>query len=108
MFPTPRTATFLRRTRLAFAALLTIGAIAAVPAPADAQAKHRARLSRDLEQRLGSGDTAVTSVILTGSQQRIDRIAARNGLRVHKRLQTGAVVDVPAGALAALAADAEV
>ncbi|HKE88381.1 MAG TPA: S8 family serine peptidase, partial [Vicinamibacterales bacterium] len=106
MSPTPRTASFLRFTRLALAASLSVGVAAAFPA--EARAQHRARVSRDLAEKLGSGDTAATSVILTGSQQRIDRIAARNGLRIHKRLQTGAVVDVPAGALAALAADVEV
>jgi hypothetical protein len=80
---------------------------AALPSDSSAQTR-RARLSKDLSQRLDAGDIRATSVILTGSQQRIDRIAQRNGLRVTKRLSTGAVVTVPAGALAGLAADRDV
>ncbi|HLG58015.1 MAG TPA: S8 family serine peptidase [Vicinamibacterales bacterium] len=65
-------------------------------------------MSRDLEQRLTAGDTNATSVIVTGSPARIARIAARHGLRIHKLLDTGAVLNVPAGALAGVADDAEV
>ena len=38
----------------------------------------------------------------------MDEIAARHGLRVAKRLATGAVLEVPAGALTGLANDAAV
>jgi len=108
MTATPRTANFSRTSRAtiasAFAAAILLGIFAA---DVNAQSGRHARLSSDLVQRLGSGDAHATSVIVTGSQPQIDRIAARNGLTVRKRLQTGAVLDVPAGRLAALAADAE-
>ena len=71
---------------------------------AEAQGRH-ARLSRDLVDRLQAGDTTDTSVIVTGTQARVNAIAARHGLRLRKRLASGAVLDVPAGRLAALAAD---
>ena len=56
-------------------------------------------MSQDLEQRLQAGDTDATSVIVTGSSERIARMAARHGLRVAKLLETGAVLEVPAGTL---------
>jgi len=89
------------------ATLVVAGVVAALPATLNAQSAHRARLSQDLVQRIDAGDTQATSVIVTGSQERIDRIAARLGLRVHKRLESGAVLDVPAGSLAALASDVD-
>ena len=71
---------------------------------ASAQGRH-ARLSRDLAERLRAGDIREASVIVTGTDAQVNTLAARHGLRVKKRLATGAVVDVPAGALAALADD---
>ena len=65
-------------------------------------------MSRDLEQRLRAGDTDATSVIVTGSSEQIARVAARHGLRIRKVLETGAVLDVPAGALEAVANDGDV
>ena len=74
--------------------------------PGEASAQRRARLSDDLAARLGAGDAAGTSVIVTGTAEQIDGVAARHGLRVRKRLQGGAVLEVPAGRLADLASDA--
>src|SRR5690349_17311316 len=109
MTATPRTANCFRTSRLvAVSAVVAASLLGTFVAVVNAQSGHRARLSADLVQRLGSGDAAATSVIVTGTRQQIDRIAKRHGLLVHKRLDTGAVLDVPAGALAALAADAEV
>jgi serine protease AprX len=68
----------------------------------------RARLSSDLRQRLDAGNPRDESVILTASAARVQRIATRHGLTVKKWLDHGAVLDVPAHALAALAADREV
>ena len=65
----------------------------------------QARISADLKDRLQAGDNAATSVIVTGTQAQVDAIATRYGLRVRKRLTSGAVLDVPAGRLAGLAAD---
>jgi serine protease AprX len=75
---------------------------------AEAQSQRHARVSRDLEQRLQAGDTEATSVIVAGSRERVERIAARHGLRIGKLLATGAVLDVPAGTLEAVASDTEV
>ena len=84
-----------------------VAALLAAPADAEAQGR-RARLSEDLAEQLRSGLQADTTVIVNGTQARVDRIAARHGLVVRKRLQTGAVLEVPAGQLAAVAEDAEV
>jgi serine protease AprX len=74
---------------------------------ADAQG-HRAHLSADLQQHLEAGDSAPTTVILSGTSDQIAAVAARHSLRIRRLLASGAVVDVPAGALDALAADADV
>ena len=95
-----------RVVRLALSCLALSGLVLA-PASADAQS-HHARVSRDLELRLQAGDTDATSVIVAGSPERIARIAARHGLRITKQLETGAVLEVPAGTLSAVANDSEV
>src|SRR5262245_33198937 len=96
-----------RALRLTLSSLL--GAIVlATTASADAQTRRHARMSRDLEQRLQAGDSDATSVLSSGTQARIARIAARHGLRISKRLDTGAVLEVPAGMLGAVASDSEV
>ena len=46
----------------------------------------RARLSEDLARRVAAGETAATTVIVTGTQARVERIAARHGLSIRKRL----------------------
>ena len=73
--------------------------LALVPFAAAGQGRHDVHLSEDLAERLRTGDTTETSVIITGTQATINALAARHGLRVAKRLQTGAVVEVPAGRL---------
>jgi serine protease AprX len=88
--------------------LALFGAVSEASAQQHTVRANRARLSHDLVARLRSGDTSDTSVIVTGSQARVDRLAARHGLRVSKRLESGAVLDVPAGKLAAVANDADV
>jgi subtilisin family serine protease len=102
------TATALRipLSRLTLVALFVPAVLLVGVDHASAQGRG-ARLSRDLAARLAAGDTAETSVIVTGTDERVARLAARHGLRITKRLETGAVLEVPAGGLAALAADAE-
>ena len=74
-----------------------------------AQAKgRRAHLSDDLRRQLAAGNPTDTDVILTGTRARVEAIAARHGLQVRRHLNTGAVLDVPAGRLASLAEDPEV
>ena len=87
-------------------------ALASLPGPAGRQRCGRtgqgAKLSEDLKRKIQAGDASATSVILSGSQATCDELAARHGLRVSRRLNGGAVVDVPAGALAALSQDGDV
>ena len=97
--------TAISAVRLKACAALVCVAALLLPV-SDASAKgQRARVSEDLRNRLRAGDNADTSVIVTGTQARVDAIAARYGLRIRKRLKSGAVLDVPAGRLADLAAD---
>ncbi|HZN79710.1 MAG TPA: S8 family serine peptidase, partial [Mycobacterium sp.] len=73
----------------------------------DASAQgRRARLSRDLAQQLESVTDTATCVIVPGTRAQLDGLASRHGLTIRKRLKAGAVVEIPAGALAAVAADA--
>jgi serine protease AprX len=106
------------RANRELSALLRLLLVASVVAgvlgtPRDAAAQQgartwRARVSRDLDRQLRNGNSLDETVILTASQERVDRVAARHGLRVTKRLATGAVLEVPAGSLLALAEDEEV
>ena len=68
----------------------------------------RAHLSDDLQQHLDAGDATATTVIVTGTPDQIAAIAARHGLGVRRLLTSGAVLEVPAGRLDELAADANV
>ena|SRR5688572_30686097 len=89
--------------RVAIVSLLATGVVA-MSTEASAQGR-RARLSEDLVERLRSGDTTETSVIVTGTQSQVNALAERHGLRIRKRLHSGAVVDIPAGWLSAVAYD---
>ena len=73
-----------------------------------ASAQHRARVSADLAWKLAADDGRPTRVILTGSQSTVNELVARHKLRIHRRLPTGAAVEVPAGMLGLLAEDAAV
>src|SRR5471032_2862163 len=84
----------LRATRL----LLPVTAILlAGVSQAGAQSSHRAHISNDLQQHIDAGDATGTTVIVSGTAAQVDAIAARHGLRVRRRLTSGAVLDVPAG-----------
>src|SRR5258706_10853175 len=69
---------------------------------------HRIHVSDDLKRHLDSGDATATAVIVAGSPAQVDEIAARHGLRVRRRLSSGAVLDVPAGQLAEVADDKDI
>src|SRR5262245_6920375 len=95
--------------RLAKAATLTAAVAFLLVSVTSADARdHRAHLSADLQKHLDAGDSGPSTVILSGTSDQISLIAARHGLRIRRLLTGGAVVDVPAGALDALAADADV
>src|SRR5690349_15890322 len=68
----------------------------------------RAHLSQDLQRHLGSGDTTSSTVIVTGTSAQIAAIAERHGLRIRRQLASGAVLEIPAGQLDEVAADADV
>jgi hypothetical protein len=103
----------LRAARLLFSAAAVISTVglslarAESRAPAGAQS-HRAHLSDDLTHHLNSGDATGSTVIVIGTAAQVDAIVARHGLRVHRRLASGAVLDVPPGRLSEVAADPDV
>jgi len=89
-----------------FSALFTAATVFLLCADvAAAQEQRHARLSSDLAERVRAGDQREANVIITATQAQVNDLAARHGLTIRKRLATGAVVDVPAGALTALADD---
>src|SRR5688572_13943437 len=99
------TETFVRRTMLRCLATLAIVLLAATAAQAGPR---RARLSKDLVDRLAAGDQSSTRVIVSGSREQIETLATRYGARVHKTLRNGAVLEVGGGQLDALTQDPEV
>ncbi len=70
--------------------------------------QQRARLSKDLSDRLAARVEAPTDVIVAGSDGQIDALATRYGARVKKRLRNAAVLEVSGGQLRDLSEDAEV
>jgi len=97
----------IRSTWQSFISFALVFALVGVAASSDA-APRRARLSSDLRAHLASGSSEVVDVIVSGTPERIDRLARRHGLVVRKTLATGAVLSATSAALDALAADAEV
>ena len=89
-----------RRTAVVFLALILAATVALA-----GQGPHRARLSADLEQHLASPAVPTVAVIVTGSRDEIESLAARHGLTPKRWLSEGAVLDVAAGSLQALADD---
>ena len=69
---------------------------------------HRARLSRDLVDRLASGRTDTATVIVSGTAAEVQTIAERHGGRVTKLLRGAAVVEIAGDRLEGLAGDVEV
>src|SRR5262249_54040123 len=70
-----------------------------------ASAQHRARLSRDLADRLAQRVEAPTEIIVSGADGAIDQIVALYGARLKKRLQGGAVLEATGGQIDAIAQD---
>ena len=81
-----------RRTAVVFLALILAATVALA-----GQGPHRARLSADLEQHLASPAAPTVTVIVTGSRDEIEALAARHGLTPKRWLSEGAVLDVAAG-----------
>jgi len=74
---------------------------------APAGAAHRARLSADLADHLVAGSPSI-QVIVHGTKAEIDALATRYNLVVKRRMKSGAVLQVTAGQLDALAQDESV
>ena len=75
---------------------------------ADAQSRHRARLSRDLTDRLTQRVEAPTDVIVAASDGSIDQLVTRYGARLKKRLHGGAVLEATGGQIDAMSQDPDV
>ena len=88
------------------ALLVVVAVVLACAAPAVAGGR-RARLSSDLLAHLNSSSSAPIDIIVSGSQERIDRLVKRHGLRVKKILSSGAVLTVPRKAFESLRQDQE-
>jgi serine protease AprX len=73
-------------------------------AAAPAAAAHKARLSADLADHLRAGTPSI-DVIVHGTRQEVEALAARYNLRVIKLLKSGAVLRMTAGELDALQQD---
>src|SRR5687768_17117537 len=65
----------------------------------------RARLSKDLRDRVASGRQAPVDVILSASEAEIQSIAARHGVRIKKVLRGAAVLEATDAQLDALSRD---
>ena len=76
-------------------------------AAAPAAAGHKARLSADLADHLRVG-TPTIDVIVHGTRQEVQALAARYNLRVRKLLRSGAVLRGTAGEIDALQQDESV
>ena len=70
--------------------------------------QRRARLSRDLSDRLAARVDASTDIIVTGTDEQVQTLATRYGARVKKRLRNAAVLEVTGGQLRDLAEDVDV
>src|SRR4051812_40042734 len=90
------------------ASLVIVGGVLAALPPAAQAGPHRARLSRDVVERLAARDEARTDVIVATGDGAIDQLALRYGARVKRRIRGGAVLEVTGGQLEALSADSDV
>lgn len=76
---------------------MVLGAALLVALAMPAAAQHRARLSKDLSDELGSPTRAALQVIVQGDSAQAQQLAARLGLRVKKVLESGTVLEGSAG-----------
>src|SRR5690348_14100195 len=98
---------FGRVFRVLASLLLVAGVL--VTAPIETQAgPHRARVSRDVADRLAQRVESTSDVIVSAGDAAIDQVAARYGARVKRRIRGGAVLEVTGGQLEALTSDSDV
>src|SRR5215204_5303489 len=95
-------------SRAFVAGILAAAALVAASAtPAGAQS-HRARLARDLAERLAQRIEAATEVIVDVPDAQIDLLTARYGVRLKKRLHGSGVFEATGGQIEALSQDPDV
>ena len=96
----------LRRTCL----VLLAGVVTCLAAmPADAQPRwHRARMSRDLADRLQRRVEAPAEIIVSATDEGVDQLVALYGARLKKRLRGGAVLEATGGQIDAISQDPDV
>ena len=82
----------LVRRQIGFIAALSC-ALVVLTVPVEA-GQRRARLSKDLSDRLAARVEAPTDVIVAGSDEQVQALATRYGARVKKRLRNAAVLEV--------------
>src|SRR6476661_574406 len=97
-----------RAWRRQFAAVIGAVLVAVACAGSAEAGPKRARLSRDLAERLSKADVGVTRVIVTGSPEKLQALATRYGAKIGKALHGAAVLEVNGGQLDALSQDADV
>ena len=90
------------------AAAAVVAAVVAARRAGSAQPGHRARLSRDLAERIEQRVEASTDVIVSASDGGIDRLVARYGARLKKRIHGGAVLEATGGQIDAMSQDPDV
>src|SRR5688500_8893251 len=106
--PAPKTADCLVPKRWLFVSAAALALTFIVSPLAEAQGRS-AKLSRDVQARLAAPGGGRTDVIVDNlSRDAVERLSAKHGARVKRHFSRGAVLDVDAAALAALAADGEV
>ena len=66
--------------------------IVALAWPHAAGAQHRARMAKDVRERIEKGGADSLHVIVDGPQSVIDRLVEHYGVRLVKRLKSGAVL----------------
>src|SRR5438128_1108276 len=96
--------TFRNRVRVGY--LLAIAL--AGSAPGFAQGAHRARLSRDLADRLAQRVEAPSEIIVSATDATVDQLVLRYGATLKKRLQGGAVLEATGGQIDAISQDPDV
>ena len=79
--------------------------IACVALSAPMWAAERARLSKGVSDHLASGSRVPLDLIVRGSADEVDALAARQGLSIKRRLQSGAVLQASAAQIEALRDD---
>ena len=92
----------LRHSLSLSAAAVVCASLLSVPSIAEAGPR-RARLSKDLAERVKNREAA--TVIVAGTESELEAIAARHGARVKKMLRGAAVLEVSADQMETLSTD---